>query len=355
VAHPEVLTGRAVEATVFDPGNPFVLAGHLCCAAAETPLRDDELAAWFGAGAAGLCASLAERGLLRRRRDGWYWTASGRPADLVDLRGAAGGPVRVVESGTGRLLGTVDPAAAPAAVHEGALYVHQGATYLVESLDLDGRAAMASATVTDLSTHARSTAHVRIESVDAETHWGEVVVSMGEVEVTSQVTSYLLRRWPSGEVLGEHPLDLPPMTLRTSGMWWAVPEEVLAAAAIEPDAVPGAVHALEHAAIGILPLLATCDRWDLGGVSTAFHPQTGAATIVVHDGQPGGAGFAEQGYRRAAGWLAITAQTLRDCQCTDGCPGCVQSPKCGNGNEPLDKAAALRLAEALLGLAPNEA
>ena len=348
VSHPETLTGRPVEASVMDPENPYVLAGHLCAAAAETPLIEADLERWFGAGAPHLCTVLADRGLLRRRRDGWYWTDSSRAVDLVDLRGASGGPVRVIEEGTGRLLGTVDPATAPSAVHEGALYVHQGSAFEVLALDLDARVASAAPTVTDLSTHARSTADVAFESVRATTHWGRVAVSCGEVVVTRQVTSYLVRRWPSGQVLAEHLLDLPAMTLQTVAMWWSIPDEILREAEVDDADVSGAVHALEHASIGILPLLATCDRWDLGGVSTARHPQTGQAVIVVHDGHPGGAGFAERGYHRAVEWLTATSEAIGRCSCASGCPACVQSPKCGNGNEPLNKAAALRLARVLL-------
>ena len=348
VSHPETLTGRPVEATVLDPENPYVLAGHLCAAAAESPLTHDELGGWFGPGAGHLCSVLADRGLLRRRRDGWYWTDSTRAVDLVDLRGAAGGPVRVIEEGTGRVLGTVDPASAPSAVHEGAIYVHQGSTFEILELDLDARVATAATTVTDLSTHARSTADVTFDTVRSTVAWGRVPVSCGEVVVTRQVHSYLVRRWPSGQVVASHPLDLPPMTLQTVAMWWTIPDEVLRDAAVEPADVPGAVHALEHASIGILPLLATCDRWDLGGVSTARHPQTDQAVIVVHDGHPGGAGFAERGYDRALPWLTATMEAIESCPCPTGCPSCVQSPKCGNGNEPLDKAAALRLARILL-------
>jgi DEAD/DEAH box helicase domain-containing protein len=348
VHHPDTLTGRPVEATVLDPDNPYVLAGHLCAAAAETPLLDSELLEWFGPGAEHLCAVLAERGLLRRRRDGWYWTDSTRAVDLVDLRGAGGGPVRVVEDGTGRLLGTVDPTTAPSTVHEGAVYVHQGATFQVLDLDLDAQVARAVATVTDLSTHARSTADVRFDRVRSRSPWGRVPVTCGEVTVTRQVHSYLVRRWPSGQVLASHPLDLPAQSLQTVAMWWTIADAMLAEAGIEEARVPGALHALEHASIGILPLLATCDRWDLGGVSTARHPQTGQAVIVVHDGHPGGAGFAERGYQRAAEWLSATAEAISGCPCATGCPACVQSPKCGNGNEPLDKEAALRLAHALL-------
>jgi DEAD/DEAH box helicase domain-containing protein len=180
-------------------------------------------------------------------------------------------------------------------------------------------------------------------------------VHLGEVVVTTRVTSYLVRRWPSGQVLAEHPLDLPPSTLQTTALWLVIPSPVLAEAGIDESSLPGAVHALEHAAIGILPLLATCDRWDLGGVSTARHAQTGEATIVVHDGHPGGAGFAERGFEQFAAWLEATAEAIDCCPCRDGCPACVQSPKCGNGNEPLDKAAASRLARVLLTRRPGTA
>ncbi|HSO04568.1 MAG TPA: hypothetical protein VLQ92_08815, partial [Candidatus Limnocylindrales bacterium] len=210
-----------------------------CAAAAEAPLVDAELDLWFGPGAGHLCTVLADRGLLRRRRDGWYWTDTSRAVDLVDLRGASGGPVRVIEEGTGRLLGTVDPATAPSAVHEGALYVHQGSAFEVVTLDLEARVASATATVTDLSTHARSTADVAFESVRSTTRWGLVDVSCGEVLVTRQVTSYLVRRWPSGQVLAEHPLDLPAMTLQTVAMWWSIPDEVLRAAEVDEADVPG--------------------------------------------------------------------------------------------------------------------
>jgi DEAD/DEAH box helicase domain-containing protein len=166
--------------------------------------------------------------------------------------------------------------------------------------------------------------------------------------VTSQVVGYQRRLITTGEVLGDVPLDLPPRHLRTRGVWYAVSERLLEQAAIEPADVPGAVHAAEHAAIGLLPLFATCDRWDIGGVSTALHPDTGQTTIFVYDGHPGGAGFAERGYGRFEPWLTATRDAVVACECPAGCPSCVQSPKCGNGNDPLDKAAAVRLLNSVL-------
>ena len=162
------------------------------------------------------------------------------------------------------------------------------------------------------------------------------------------MVGYLRRRLLTGEVLGEVALDLPPRQLRTRAVWWTAPPALLAAAGVADADVPGAAHAAEHAAIGLLPLVATCDRWDVGGVSTALHPDTGLCTVFVYDGHPGGAGFAERGFEAARTWLTATREAVRGCECRTGCPSCVQSPKCGNGNEPLDKAGAVRLLDALL-------
>ena len=179
-------------------------------------------------------------------------------------------------------------------------------------------------------------------------HLGDCRLSLGQVDVTHQVVSYLMRRQPSGEVLGEEPLDLPERTLRTTGVWWTVPEPALDEAGLATVDLPGAAHAAEHCSIGLLPLFATCDRWDIGGVSTALHADTGVPTIFVYDGHPGGAGFAERGFEKAKIWLTATREAIKACECDAGCPSCVQSPKCGNKNNPLDKAAAITLLDVLL-------
>jgi DEAD/DEAH box helicase domain-containing protein len=182
--------------------------------------------------------------------------------------------------------------------------------------------------------------------------WGAAAICFGTVDVVSQVISYM-KRSPSGANLGEEPLDLPERTLRTKAVWWALKGSAVVDSLAAAD-VPGAAHAAEHAAIGMLPLLATCDRWDIGGVSTALHADTGTMTVFVYDGYPGGAGFAERGYELAARWLRVTREAIVACECATGCPSCVYSPKCGNGNEPLDKAGAVRLLDALLTDAPDE-
>jgi DEAD/DEAH box helicase domain-containing protein len=350
VHHPEAVFGPPVEQTVLDPDNAYVLAPHLAAAAAELPLTEADLPL-FGPNSAALLAELVARGVLRRRPAGWFWARTDRASDHVDLRGTGGRVFRVVEHDTGRVLGTVDAAAADRSLHEGAVYVHQGSTYLVRRLDLDEHVGLVERANPDWTTVARSVTDVRLLATERTARWGPVEVAFGTVRVTTQVVSFLRRRLGSGEVLGEEPLDLPARDLTTKAVWWTAPSSALEAAGVAAADLPGALHAAEHAAIGLLPLLATCDRWDVGGVSTALHPDTGQPTVVVHDGHPGGAGFAERGHAVLQRWLAATEQAVRACECSDGCPSCVQSPKCGNGNEPLDKAGALRVLRMLLAAA----
>ncbi|GAA2817177.1 DEAD/DEAH box helicase [Kitasatospora paracochleata] len=353
VHHPEALFANPVEATVLDPDNPHVLAPHLCAAAAELPLTDTDLEL-FGPSAAPLLPVLEQRGLLRRRPDGsWYWTRRERAADRVDLRGSGGSPVQIVEASTGRLLGTVDAAAAHTTVHTGAVHIHQGRTYLVRDLDLETSVALVEAADPPYTTSARDITSISVLSTDTTVEWGEARLSFGSVEVVNQVVGYLRKRIATGEILGESKLDLPPRTLRTRAVWWTVTEDQLLDAEIPLDQLPGAAHAAEHASIGLLPLFATCDRWDIGGVSVPLHPDTGLPTVFVYDGHSGGAGFAERGFRRAVEWLTATRDAISSCECERGCPSCVQSPKCGNGNDPLDKAAAVRILGILLAGAPG--
>ena len=350
VHHPEAVFDQDVEATVLDPDNPYVLAPQLCAAAAELPLTAAD-ANLFGPQTRPLVDALEERGALRRRPTGWFWTRGSRPSELTDLRGAGGDPVRIVERATGRVIGTVDAGASHHSVHTGAVYVHQGGTWEVTTLDLDARVAMVEPAPDDLVTQAREVSDVRVMTEREHVAWGQARVHLGTVEVTSQVVSFVRRQLRTGRVVSEHPLDLPARTLQTTAVWWTLPEDLIVAAGLPPATVPGAAHAAEHAAIGLLPLVATCDRWDVGGLSTALHPDTGVPTVFVHDGHAGGAGFAERGYRAAVPWLTATRAVIGDCPCEAGCPSCVQSPKCGNGNDPLDKAGAALLLDVLLAKA----
>ncbi len=352
VSHPDALIGAPVEACVFDPDNPYVLGPHLCAAAEESPLAESDLTL-FGPRAREGVEALTEAGLLRHRARGWFWTDRRRASDLADIRSSGGAPVRLVEGDTGRLVGTVDAASAHGTVHPGAVYLHLGETYLVASLDLDEHVAVVDRADPDYSTSARELTDIEITAERRHVSWGPGRVSLGGVRVTHQVVSFLRRRVPSGEVLGEEPLDLPERTLDTVAVWWTLPAAVLDVAGLARRDLPGAAHAAEHASIGLLPLFATCDRWDIGGVSTALHADTGRLTVFVYDGHPGGAGFAERGFEAAQQWLRATREAIGACHCEAGCPSCVQSPKCGNGNHPLDKDRAVRLLDVLLAGAPR--
>lgn len=348
--HPEVLFGQPVESVVIDPANPHLLGPHLAAAAAEQPLTTDDVIRWFGPTAMDLLPQLVADGYLRRRPTGWYWTRRDRATDLIDLRGSSGSPIQLVEADTGRLLGTVDAGRAHSVAHDGAIYVHQGSTFRVQQLDLDACVALLEPVITDYSTTATDVADYVILRVDEECSWGRATLARGEVEVTSRVVGFVKRRYATGEILGEESLDLPERTLRTRAVWWTVSDEQLAEAQVtQPGDIAGAAHAAEHASIGLLPLLASCDRWDIGGVSTPLHPDTGRCTVMVYDGHPGGAGFADRAFVIAEQWLTATRDSIAQCSCSHGCPACVQSPKCGNGNEPLDKAGAVRLLDVLLG------
>ena len=352
VHHSAALLGTAVEATVLDPANPYVLRPQLVCAAAELPLTEACLDALGGEVARSVIADLVAEGTLRRRSGGWFWTAARqRPHSQVDIRGSGGHQVAVVEAGTGRLLGTIDPESACTAVHPGAVYLHRGESFVVDELDLETGVALVHPEEPQWHTSARSVTDISVVSVLDKWRSGDVSVALGEVEVTSQVVGYL-RRLPSGQVLDAVPLELPPSTLRTRAVWFTVCESALEAAGLSPDAWPGALHAAEHAAIGLLPLVATCDRWDIGGVSTALHRDTGEPTVFVHDGHPGGAGFADRAHAALRPWLSATRDAIAACECPAGCPSCVQSPKCGNGNDPLDKAGAIVVLDTVLTSLP---
>ncbi|HEY7661022.1 MAG TPA: DEAD/DEAH box helicase [Actinomycetota bacterium] len=351
VTHPADLFDRPPEAAVIDPSNRFVLEPHLLCAARELPLSEEEIDA-FWPDATGSVADLEARGELRRRRTTLHHVSRESPHRRVDLRSTGGGRYSIVIEDTGELLGTVDGSRAFWQVHPGAIYLHQGEQFAVRELDLDGRVALVSRADPDYYTQSRDITDIEVVRADERAELpGAVGSTYGVVRVTNQVVAYARRHVATGEILEIVPLALPPVSLETRAVWWSIPATAIDRAAIAAGDLPGAAHAAEHAAIGLLPLVATCDRWDVGGVSTAYHPDTDSCAIFVYDGYAGGAGISERGFRAAERWLEATLETVATCPCSHGCPACVQSPKCGNGNEPLDKGGAAALLAAMLGRA----
>jgi DEAD/DEAH box helicase domain-containing protein len=348
VAHPADLFDRPAEAAVVDPDNPYVLGPHLACAARERPLAEDELAI-FGDRAEDAVAVLEATGELVRRRGHLHHRGRESPHARVDIRSASGSLYAIVDEETGGLLGTVDEARAFYHVHPGAVYLHQGEQFEVSELDLAGQVALVKRADPDFYTQARDRTDIEVLDEIEVDEAGPAVAVFGEVRVTRRVVGFARKSVYSNEVVDEVDLFLPDQTLETKALWWLVPSDLLERARVSAAAIPGSLHAAEHAAIGMLPLIATCDRWDVGGVSTALHRDTGMATIFVYDGYPGGAGIVESGYRSRTRLLDATFEAVRQCPCGRGCPSCVQSPKCGNGNEPLDKQGAVALLAVMLG------
>lgn len=344
VHHPEAVLDAPVEAAVVDPDNPFVLGPHLVAAARELPVTEaDE--SWFGPATCAVLDDLVAAGSLRRRPTGWYAPPAGPGDSALSLRGT-GTPVRVVEARSGRVMGTVDPARAPTLVHPGAVYQHRGRTYVVTALDLEDLVALVVPGDPGWTTRARVVSDVRLVGGQDRRDRGPVTWGVGQVEVRSRVTSFV-RLLPDGQVLGEHALDLPERVLPTSAVWWSCTEEELERRGVVVARLAGTTHAAEHLATALLPLVATCDRWDVGATSAARHPDTDRPTVLVHDAQPGGAGFARRGFEAGAAWLGAAHDVALRCGCEGGCPSCVQSPSCSSANDPLDRDGAV----VLLGLA----
>lgn len=351
VHNPAALLDKPVERVVIDPTNPYILGPQLLCAATELPLGEAEVREL---GATDVADGLVDDGLLRRR-SGKYFPAPGlEPHAAVDIRGSTGGQIVIIEADTGRLLGSTDVGRAPASVHPGAVYLHQGESYVVDSLDTEEGIAFVHAEDPGYATFAREITDIVVTGTGERLAFGPVTLGLVPVRVTHRVVGYL-RRLLSGEVIDFIELDMPEHTLATTSVMYTITEDALLRNGIDGTRIPGSLHAAEHAAIGLLPLVASCDRGDIGGLSTAVGPgPDGLPSVFVYDGYPGGAGFAERGFRRARTWLAATAAAIEACECPRGCPSCVQSPKCGNGNDPLDKAGAVQVLRLVLAELPRE-
>jgi DEAD/DEAH box helicase domain-containing protein len=335
---PESLLGRRVEAAILDHSNPRVLDAHVAAAAFEAPI-DDADRPTLGDAALERARHVPE---LQHTKRGWVWAGKDYPAARTALRSATADAFTVVDASTGSVLGIVERERAYSTVHEGAVYLHLGEQWLVRELDLAARHAIVEPFGGDWYTQAKKETSTDVEEpLRVERRCG-LELTFGRVSVTEQVVAYQQKHIRDQSTIATIPLDLPPTTFETEAVWYVPTERQLAGLEAMPLLL-SSLHAAEHSMIALLPLWAMCDRWDIGGLSTNVHPDTGAPTVFIYDGHPGGVGIAERGFDAFEGWVADTARLLDGCPCERGCPSCVQSPKCGNLNEFLDKTGALTL------------
>lgn len=346
--HPEDFFRKSFENALINPENAYILRAHLTCASWEMPL-DEQDGRYFGDTLKKEIAELERQNLLRQRGGRWFFPPSiAYPAQSVNIRSTSGRSYAIMDTTTDSLLETIESNMAFSQVHTGAIYLHQGDTYLITKLDLESRTAYAEPADVNYYTRASELSDLRIIQEHQRQVSGAVTVSVGEVEVNSSIIGYRKKAQLTEETIGEEPLDLPPQIFNTVSLWFDIPPEAISRIARAGLDFAGGIHAVEHAAIGILPLFALCDRNDIGGVSTSFHADTGKAQIFIYDAHPGGIGIAEKGYELIKELWEATYRAIAECPCLEGCPSCIQSPKCGNNNEPLDKKAAIIILEELI-------
>ncbi len=339
--HPEEFLGRPVESAILDHESEEIHLAHLCSAAYELPLTpgDEE---FFGEGWQRSADRLVKLGQLRERAGRYLPRGEGFPAARIALRSASPDSVAIAETEAGEIIGTVETARAHSAVHPGAVYLHMGRSYEVSELDLGGRRALVAPFSGDWYTQPKKEIDTFIERIFETREVSGVPLSFGMVSVTEQVSAFQRKRVADHEVLDLIALDLPEERFVTQALWYELPAQALAED-FPLDVLQGSLHAAEHAQIAVLPLIAMCDRWDIGGLSTAFHSQTGRPTIFIYDGHPGGVGITRVGFARFERLVTDAIRLISECPCRSGCPSCVQSPKCGNLNEPLNKNGALEV------------
>jgi DEAD/DEAH box helicase domain-containing protein len=348
--HPEAFFKKGYENALVNPENKYILRAHIVCAAWEQPLTGDDVT-FFGNGYERERDELVAQGVLREHNGRWFLAPSiAYPAQGINIRSASNLNYAIIDSSTNTIMETIEDNVALYQVYPGAIYLHQGETFLISKLDLTNHIAYAEPSDVNYYTQTKELTDIKIINVFQNKKMGDVEIKLGEVEVTTSIIGYKKKVQYTEEVIGEELLDLPPYHFQTVALWFDLPEKAVAELEEKELDFPGGLHATEHAAIGILPLFALCDRNDIGGVSTPFHPDTGTAQVFIYDGYPGGIGIAEKGFELIDKLWDATLNVITECPCQDGCPSCIQSPKCGNNNKPLDKKAAKILLEGLVGL-----
>ena len=345
--NPDDFLSRPPETAVVNPHNPQILAKHLECAAAELPLKSVE-SMIAGDSADRTVALLESTGVLLRSAEGdLLYSRRKMPHRDVDIRGS-GNRFQIISRTSGESRGEIDEFRAFRETHPGAVYLHRGDTYIVSDLDLNSRTVKVARAAVDYYTQVRGFKETEIlETFDRKPVRG-TLAHIGRLKVTDQVTGYEVRRIYGKHLIRTVSLDLPAQVFETEGLWFQISREIYDAVEAQGFDFLGGIHAMEHAAIGIFPLLVMADRNDLGGLSTQYHPQVNSAAVFIYDGLAGGAGLNREAYERAEDLLNCTLEAIQGCDCEAGCPSCVQSPKCGSGNRPIDKAAAVLILEQLM-------
>jgi DEAD/DEAH box helicase domain-containing protein len=348
--HPETFFGKTNEAARISPSNPYVLKPHLLCAAYESPLTLDDTK-YFGPDLLWYADELIEDEFMHSRLGRWHLRPEiTYPSQQVNIRSASSAFYTLVEESSGVILETVSEDTAFMQLHPGAIYLHQGEPYLITDLDLESHTAYATLTDAPYYTEVRDFTETRVLNVFKHKEAGTTTAHLGEVNVSIHVVGFKRKAHYTDDVLGEEYIQLPPQSFDTISLWFDVPPDTLRLIHDEKLDLAGGLHAVEHAAIGLLPLFALCDRNDIGGISTPLHPDTGKPQVFIHDGHPGGVGVAERGYEIIEELWQATYDVISGCPCEAGCPSCVHSPKCGNNNQPLDKEVAKLLLSAFLDL-----
>jgi DEAD/DEAH box helicase domain-containing protein len=338
--HPEDFFEKPHEAVIFDAENTFILKKHLLCAAYERPIEEKD-EKFFGKKLSAVIKELENEGKLIRKGKRWYLKKLSYPAEKVNIRSSSDKTYSLVEEETGSLIGTLDESVFFLYAHPGAIYLHEGESYLVKKVDLESKVALLTKREVPYYTQPKEESYIDILKIKKNKKVKKGDVFLGDVRVSSQVLAYQKKDIFTGKSLGIEYLDLSPRIFETESLWFTVNEEILKKLSLAPKELAGGIHAIEHAAIAILPLFALCDRWDIGGVSTPAHYKTDEPTIFIYDAFEGGIGLTRRAFEKFEEHLRKTYSLIKNCQCENGCPSCIQSPKCGNWNEPLDKKVSL--------------
>lgn len=337
------------EAAIIDVSNPYIIEKHILCAAHEKALSRDELVGIFGEHAQSIAEELEGKRLLSQKNSKYFvFPAIKRPHEEVSIRTSSSKTFQIINIDTGEVIEFMDEPLAYLYLHPGAVYLHQAETYLVLELDVDAKIVLVQRKDVEYYTLTREDVRIHVDKVIRQKRFSELNVFFGQLTVVSQVLGFVKKHTYSQESLGSEELFLPPHTFETRGLWFTFEESGLERLDLELNELAGGIHGIEHAHISLLPVYAGCDRWDIGGVSTPAHFETDMTTVFVYDGFEGGLGYAEKGYKVFEDHIQNTCSLIEKCPCKSGCPSCVQSPKCGNLNEPLDKKASVKILRAFL-------